>query len=210
MNTPIYKNNIFPCQEYRFVVFTMCYIALATKLILIDHPANKMEIDCFLRSFKVSHDYNEKITQLFELSSKDKSKKEFYLLQIKKLFGKNYKIIQSLINYLVKIALSDHYISNIETQWLIEVGGFFGLTSEKIIELIIYHLKSEDFDPINLLGLYQKNITKELLNKNYRYYANIYHPDKLNLIDASKEYLTEAMTRFDILTKLYQEAKLNI
>jgi DnaJ-domain-containing protein 1 len=185
----------------------MCYIALATRLILLDGPVNKLEMDCLIKSFSITKKYITKITELFESASQDTISKEFYISQIKKLFGKNYTIIQSLMNNFVKIAVADDYITNKETTWLIEVGTCFGFTFDKIIELINYHLKSDNFDPYDLLGLSQRNLTKEILNKNYRHYANIYHPDKLSFYDVSKEYLKEATDRFDDLTKLYQEAR---
>jgi DnaJ-domain-containing protein 1 len=203
-------SNLHPSSNQpsgHYITFTMCYIALAARLISLDRPANKLEMDCFIESFAVNAQYIEKITELFESASKDTSPKEFYISQIRKLFGRNYGTIQSLINDLVKIAVADDYITNKETNWLIEVGASFGFTYDKIIELINYHLKSDNFDPYDLLGLSQKNITKEILNKNYRHYANIYHPDKLSLYDVSKEYLKEATSRFNDLTRLYQEAR---
>ena len=126
-------------QSYKYITFAMCYIALASELMYVDGPANKVEIQSLANSFT---NIQDNITELVILARSDSLSKEYYLGKIGKLFHNNPRILQDLMNNLVKIAISDGFITNKETEWLIEAGKFFGFLKSKIIDLIWYHIKS--------------------------------------------------------------------
>jgi DnaJ-domain-containing protein 1 len=185
----------------------MSYVALASKLIQCDRPINEIELETLIASFAVTDDYRKKIIDLLLLANKDNSSLEYYADIIYRIFHNNNRLLQELINNLVKIAVYDDFLTNSETECLNRIARVFGILPYKVSELINYHLAIENFEVNKILGIGKKKFSLEILNKNYRDYANIYHPDKLNMLNLSSEYLHHINKRFITLTKSYQDFK---
>ncbi|WP_339781240.1 TerB family tellurite resistance protein [uncultured Thalassospira sp.] len=182
----------FGGADPRQVAFATGVIVLAAKMAKADGVVTREEINAFKRLFHVSGPDAAQVGQIFDTARKSADGYEPYARQIAQMFAGERAVLESILEALHQIALSDGHLHPSEKEYLRKVANIFGFADVDFDR--VHHgntATSGELNPYKQLGL-TRNASNEDLKAAHRKLSRENHPDLLMAKGMPEEFVEQA------------------
>lgn len=195
-------------HQVKQVTFTIAVIALGAKMAKADGVVTREEISAFKRVFRIPPNEEKNVGRIFNLARQDTAGYEEYAAQVARMFHKTPQLMEDLLHGLFTIAMADGVLHPAEDAYLRNVASIFGFDAAAYARIRGYHVRAEEADPYQILGV-APDISDEELKKAYRRLIRENHPDKAvaeglpqEFVELANAKLAKINVAYDQVTKL--------
>lgn len=187
------------------IVFTIGVVVLAAKLAKVDGIVQRVEVEAFKRTFRVSPEELKNVGRVFDLARRDSQGFEIYARQIAELFHARDAVLEELLESLLRIAEADGEVHEAELGYLRDVATIFGFTEADMQRILAEHCAlcgRSDTDPYAVLGV-PRDADEDAVKTAYRRLVQEHHPDRLMAQGLPQEFLDLASEKMAAINAAY-------
>jgi DnaJ like chaperone protein len=196
--------------DYKYITFTMSFIAIAMQLAKTDGQLNKEELSTISEIFRKNGTYQAKIKEIVRSAYHDQTEWKIYVTKITTLFPGETKLYRDLVDWLIKVALADGYLTTFEMHLFKQIIQVFYIAEKEFMLMLKSHLIESEYeseDPYLVLGI-NEDASLAQLNKAYADIVRSYHPDVLTgYANVAPEYIKIMATKFTAANSAYMLIK---
>ncbi len=193
-------------EEARQAAFTVAVIVLAAKMAKADGVVTRDEVDAFKRVFRIPPHELEGVGALFDRARRDATGYEPYARQIAGLFRGNPWVLEELLDGLFEVARADNVVHPAELAFLEEVAQIFGFDEAGFERIRASHLRPDEADPYEVLGLRPAAGDAEI-KTTYRRLVCEHHPDRLIAEGMPQEFIDLANDKLATINGAYERIR---
>lgn len=190
------------CPE-KSVAFTIAVVALGAKMAKADGQVNVAEVRAFRQVFQIAPEDEAAAARVFNLARQDVAGFDAYAARIARLFRRQPRMLEDILEGLFHIALADGSYNDSEEAFLARVAEIFGV-APAAFALIQARRVGGARDPWLVLGLPRDADLGEARAR-WRRLVRENHPDRLIARGLPKESVTLANARLAAINAAWEE-----
>jgi len=204
-----YQNQNQNTQTERGTVVFVGIFSLLGKLAKIDgiiSEEEEQEVRKFINeNMKLSGQEAEMAMKIFYEAEKSNHSYVEYANQLGQIFQNDRRMLNNIMDVLLKIAAADGVLDPNEEKMMLEVSRIFRISQSEYARMKTFYIKETD-KYYKILGC---NVTddNEIIKKKYRKMIMEYHPDKIISKDLPKEFVELANQKFREIQEAYDGIK---
>ena len=191
-------------QGTRQIAFTIAVIALGAKMAKADGQVDRSEIAAFKEVFQVPPGETANVARVFDLAKRDARGFEPYARQIAKMFPKDSRVLEELLDGLFHIARADGKVHDSEIAYLAEVARIFGFSEADFARIREANVGPDKADPYTILGV-TRAMSNDEIRTAWRKLARDNHPDRLIAQGLPEEFVTLANQKLATINAAYDK-----
>ncbi|THB76391.1 MAG: molecular chaperone DjlA [Desulfobacteraceae bacterium] len=207
-SSPLQKDRLSSNEESQLIFFTAAFSMLA-KISKIDGRVSENEIDTV--NYFMKHDLQldtatcQTAQNIFRQAVHSPEPFEAFASQFYSAFHSQPRIIELMMDILIRVSAADGYIKPEEEQLLKSATRIFHVSDHSY-----ERLKSKYISPVNKYYAVLKcseTDSNETIKKQYRKLVSEYHPDKIQSKGLPEEFVKFANDRFKEIQEAYDAVK---
>ena len=193
-----------PERPEKSVAFTIAIVCLGAKMAKVDGQVKPAEVAAFRQVFRIAPEDEPAVARVYNLARQDAGGFEVYAQRIARLFRRQPKMLEDILEGLFHIALADGCYNEVEGSFLHRVSDIFGISPQGFAAIEARLAPCTKRDPWQVLGA-PHDADLATIRARWRKLVRENHPDKMIARGLPPEGVALASARLAAINAAWEE-----
>jgi DnaJ like chaperone protein len=193
-----------PERPEKSVAFTIAIVCLGAKMAKVDGQVKPAEVAAFRRVFRIAPEDEAAAARVYNLARQDAGGFEVYAQRIARLFRRQPKMLEDILEGLFHVALADGCYNEVEGSFLHRVSDIFGISPQGFAAIEARLAPCAKRDPWQVLGA-PHDADLATIRARWRKLVRENHPDRMIARGLPPEGVALASARLAAINAAWEE-----
>lgn len=193
-----------PGRPEKSVAFTIAIVCLSAKMAKVDGMVKAAEVAAFRRIFQIAPEDEAAAARVYNLARQDAGGFEVYAGRISRLFRRQPRMLENILEGLFHIALADGCYNEVEESFLRRVAEIFGLPAGSFEAISARLAPCAKRNPWQVLGA-SPDADLATVRARWRRLVRENHPDRMIARGLPPEGVALASARLAAINAAWEE-----